>query len=175
MQNKLIFIITTIILACLLLSCNEKQNDVDDDVNNVNWNKREVLTYSADSLITGKTYLSVYSHIYSQSEHKNQNLTATVSMRNINIDDTVFIEKAVYYDTKGEKVRTYIDKPVYIKPLETIEIVILQKDKVGGSGANFIFEWKTKSNIIEPHFESVMISTMGQQGLSFTTQGIRIE
>ena len=47
-------------------------------------------------------------------------------------------------------------------------------DREGGTGANFIFEWAIKRKSNEPIFESVMISTSGQQGLSFTTQGIRI-
>jgi len=59
--------------------------------------------------------------------------------------------------------------------LETVEIVIDQEDQTGGTGANFIFYWRTCSKKIEPLFEGVMISTYGQQGLSFTTQGKRIK
>lgn len=59
--------------------------------------------------------------------------------------------------------------------METIEIVIDEKDNEGGSGANFIFNWRANAQLTEPLFESVMISTYGQQGISFLTQGIRIK
>jgi len=59
--------------------------------------------------------------------------------------------------------------------METVEIVIDEKDQEGGTGANFLFDWSIKPNSHEPYFEGVMISTSGQQGLSFTTEGKRVE
>ncbi len=81
--------------------------------------------------------------------------------------------KADYYNTHGDLIRSYIKKPVYVKPMETIEVVIGQEDKEGGTGANFLFDWATTETAHAPVFEAVMISTSGQQGLSFTTQGIK--
>lgn len=128
-----------------------------------------------DSLQKGKTYLSIYSNIYSFSLEKSQSLTAMVSLRNVSITDTIYIAKADYYNTKGELIRHYFKKPIYLKPLETVEIVIDEVDDHGGSGANFIFEWTTKASTPEPFFEAIMTSLRGSQGLSFTTQGRRIE
>jgi len=48
-------------------------------------------------------------------------------------------------------------------------------DVEGGTGSNFIFEWQAPKNCPEPLFEGVMNSTVGQQGLSFTTQSRRIK
>ncbi len=128
-----------------------------------------------DSLQSGKTYLSIYSHIYSFSLEKSHNLTAMVSLRNVSDVDTIYISKADYYNTKGELIRHYFEKPIYLKPLETVEIVIDEADEHGGSGANFIFEWYTSSKTPEPLFEAIMTSLRESQGLSFTTQGKRIE
>ena len=64
--------------------------------------------------------------------------------------------------------------PIYVLPLETIEIVIEDRDIEGGSGANFVFEWAMKNKKNPPLFEAVMISTYGDQGLSFTTRGIPV-
>ena len=58
--------------------------------------------------------------------------------------------------------------------METIEIVIEEQDIEGGSGANFVFNWATLNDKNPPLFEAVMISTYGQQGLSFTTRGVQI-
>ena len=164
--------ILLIILMGLIASCeNEKAIS---SYNPVDWETRSAKTPKIDSLQNGKSYLSVYSEIYSQTEHRTHNLTTTVSMRNINIKDTIYINKAEYFNTEGKSIRTYFDHPIYIAPLETVEIVVDETDVEGGTGANFIFEWSVKDSISEPLFEGVMISTSGQQGLSFTSKGVRI-
>ncbi|MBK8501815.1 MAG: DUF3124 domain-containing protein [Saprospiraceae bacterium] len=127
-----------------------------------------------DSLIQGHSYLSVYSQIYSNTEHRTHNLTATISIRNVSEMDSIYIIKAMYFDTEGHLLHNYFENPVYIRPLETVAIVIAQKDNEGGTGANFLFDWATRPGTAEPLFEGIMISTSGQQGLSFTTNGIRI-
>ena len=58
--------------------------------------------------------------------------------------------------------------------METVEIIIEEQDIEGGSGANFVFDWAIKNAKNPPLFEAVMISTYGQQGLSFTTRGVQI-
>lgn len=161
------------ILGFLFSSCESKKET--KSISSENWEKRTLNYKLSDSLESGTTYLSVYSQIYSIAEHRTHGLTATISIRNINRIDSIFIHKAEYYNTKGELIRTYFNKPIFIKPLETVEIIIAETDNEGGSGANFIFEWKKDRKILDPFFEGVMISTSGQQGLSFTTQGIKIE
>ena len=132
-------ILASISLMIFLLSCvGEKEVS---SVAPINWANRAVDYPVIDSLIEGSSYLSVYAQIYSQTEHRRHGLTATVSMRNTNRKDTIYIDEL---------------------------------DIEGGTGANFLFDWKIKPTSNEPLFEGVMISTSGQQGLSFTTQGIRI-
>lgn len=136
----------------------------------VDWQERSTRIPS-DSLEAGATYLSVYSQIYSQTEHRTFNLTVTVSLRNTNTADTVYIQSVDYYNTSGEAIRKYIRQPVYIAPMETVEIVIAEDDLQGGTGGNFYFDWLTPVGAQPPFFEAVMISTYGSQGLSFSTQG----
>lgn len=157
----------------LITSCEEWEEL--DTPHHENFEKRTVDLNNLDSLESGKSYLSVYSQIYSLSEHKTHNLTVTASIRNIGLVDTLYITKAQYFDTHAKSIHTYFDQPVFVGPLETIEIVIDEVDQSGGTGANFIFDWKIKPNSTAPFFEGVMISTYGQQGLSFTTEGKRIE
>ena len=169
-MRKLLLLLT---FPFFLVSCEEEKEL--SSVDPVNWESRAVTIPAKDSLDSGETYLSVYSSIYSQTEHTTHNLTATVSIRNTSRKDTIYVESAEYYDTAGSLIRTYFDKPIYIIPLETIEIVIDERDMEGGSGANFIFDWQADLNSTEPIFDAVMISTSGQQGLSFTTKGVRIK
>lgn len=174
-KNIMRYISVICVLALFLFSCNETKNNVDDLPQSVNWNERKATTVN-DSLLknSGSTYLSVYSQIYSLTEHRTHNLTATISMRNVSRTDTIYLKTADLYDTHGDLVKKHIDFPVFLKPLETLEIVIKESDRSGGTGGNFVFDWVTPNNAPEPLFEAIMISTMGQQGLSFSTQGKRI-
>ena len=129
----------------------------------------------SDSLQYGSTYLSVYSQIYSFSENAIHDLTATVSFHNTRSSENIIITKADYFNTDGDIIKSYVNNPVYIRPLETLQIVIAEEDEDGGTGGNFIFDWAKAPETSEPLFEAVMISTVGQQGLSFTTTGKRIK
>jgi len=163
-----------LILLLILGSCVNSESDY-EEFENENWQKRKVENLNSDSLIHGKSYLSIYSQIYSLNQHRLHNLTVAVSLRNISESDTIYILNSNYNNKHGEKVRTYFDFPIYLAPLETVEIIIEESDISGGTGSNFLFDWKIPKNCPEPFFEGVMSSTMGQQGLSFTTQGIRIK
>lgn len=162
-----------IIAVALFFSCNEKQEM--SSINPENWSKRAINLPANDTLEYGKSYLSIYSQIYSVSEHRTQNLTSMISIRNTSDLDTIYLLRAEYYDTHGKSVRKYVDFPIFLAPMETTEIIIDEIDISGGTGSNFIFEWKIPKNCPEPLFEGVMSSTMGQQGLSFITQAKRIQ
>ena len=157
------------IVSCNNVSKNEKLVDKPRFIEgkNINFSLNEYI-------IKESSYLSIYSEIYSQTEHRTHSLTATVSIRNTNKTDTIILDTADYYSSKGKLIRSYLKEPIYLEPLETIDIVVSQEDREGGTGANFIFDWKTKENSSDPLFEGVMISTYGQQGLSFTTLGVKL-
>ncbi|MGY5355027.1 DUF3124 domain-containing protein [Wenyingzhuangia sp. IMCC45467] len=167
MKNIFLLVFTTI----LIISCKEEKEI--SSINPVNWEKR-ITNINRDSLLPGTTHLSVYSQIYSYTEHKKHSLTVTVSMRNTDRNDTIYIKKADYYDTHGKLIRSYFKHPIFLAPMETVEVVIDETDKEGGTGGNFMFDWIIKPTSNQPLFEAIMISTSGQQGLSFTTTGIKV-
>lgn len=162
-----------LLIVMMIHACSGKETDK-YPIKQANWTSRQNTIETFDSDYRGKTYLPVYSHIYHIHEHRTFDLTITISIRNISLSDSVYILKADYYNTIGENIRQYIKKPIYLRPLETIEIVIDEQDIEGGSGANFVFDWATKNKKNPPLFEAVMISTHGQQGLSFSTRGVNI-
>ena len=161
------------LILIVVIGCTEKNTVI--PFSPPDFSKRVVATISMDSLELGTTYLSIYAQIYTLDQQSIRNLTAMTSLRNTSLKDTIYIKKADYYDTHGQLIRNYLKTPIYLAPLETIEIVIDEKDDEGGTGSNFIFEWQKPFGAPEPLFEGVMTSTLGQQGLSFTTQGRRIE
>jgi hypothetical protein len=88
--------------------------------------------------------------------------------------EKVYLTKADYYNSEGQLIKSYLDKSTALNPLETVEIVINEDDSSGGTGGNFLFEWFITENGTEPLFQAVMNSTLGQQGLSFVTEGKRL-
>ncbi|MBN1951714.1 MAG: DUF3124 domain-containing protein [Bacteroidales bacterium] len=165
-------IILIVLMNLFLLSCNNHGEDLIPA--KIDWGAREAVIPTSEDRVAGRSYLPVYSHIYHRFDHTSFNLTITVSIRNISTTDTLFLTAADYYNTAGEKIREYLQFPVYVSPLETIEIVINEDDTEGGSGANFMFDWIIKGGQDDPLFEAIMISTKGQQGLSFSTRGVRL-
>jgi hypothetical protein len=123
-------------------------------------------------MIDGQTiYVPVYSHIYSGDRATPFLLTVTLSIRNIDPNHQIKITAVDYYETQGKLLKRYIDKPTTLNPLETLRYVIPEKDKSGGSGANFIVRWESDKFVNPPIVETIMIGTQNQQGISFTSSG----
>ncbi|MCB0462163.1 MAG: DUF3124 domain-containing protein [Flavobacteriaceae bacterium] len=166
-------VLSLIFAAILCCSCEDSK--VLNSTNPDKWKKRMLTSTLKDSMQIGSTFLSIYSQLHNRDENQLIGLFATVSLHNPNVNDSIFIDKTVYYNTDGKPIRTYFDKTIYIRPMETVQIIIEEQDNEGGTGANFVFDWKIKPNTIEPIFEAVMISTYGSQSISFITNGKRIK
>jgi len=132
-------------------------------------------TNSSDLLYRDTVYIPIYSDIYSETKDVKFNLTATLSIRNTSLVDTIYIDDIDYYDTEGKLVRNYlVNQTLGLSPMQSIEYVIEEDDTEGGSGANFIINWAANDRNVRPIFQGVMISTNGQQGISFLTEGVSI-
>ncbi len=76
-----------------------------------------------------------------------------------------------YYETQGKFLKKYIDKPVILNPQESLRYIIAERDKTGGSGANFTVEWKSDKLVNAPIVESIMIGAKSGQGILFSSPG----
>lgn len=119
-------------------------------------------------------YVPVYSDIYSGSRNMKYDLTATLSIRNTSLTDSIFLEKIDYYNNDGLLVRSYVEGVLLLKPMQSVQYVIEKDDQEGGTGANFIVCWGANQDQLHPVMQGVMISTEGQQGISFLTEGVSI-
>ncbi len=128
-----------------------------------------------DKLSKGQTlYVPAYSHIYSGDRERPFLLTVTLSIRNIDPIHHIKITAVDFYETQGKLLKKHVDKPINLKPLETLRYVIPERDESGGSGANFIVKWESDIYVNTPIVESIMIGTQTQQGISFTSRGKEI-
>lgn len=158
-------------LFILSLACNSPQQNTGIAVisNKINL---PPAVFHADSLLMGETiYIPLYSDIYILNENRKLGLTSTLSIRNTDISYPIYLKIIDYFNTEGKRIRTYLDTPVTLNPLQTTEIVVAHEDNEGGSGANFIVEWVSDKEVSSPIMESIMINTYNGQGISFTSQG----
>lgn len=124
---------------------------------------------------TQTVYVPIYSEIYDLNSNRSFQLTATLSIRNTDLNNSIVVERVDYYNSSGEKVNTYLTQPIKLSPLASTEVVIAQDNKSGGVGANFIIQWGANSQVNQPLIEAIMISTVSQQGISFVSKGQVIE
>ena len=116
-------------------------------------------------------YVPIYSHIYSGDRERPVYLAATLSIRNVQSEGAILITRVAYYNSDGKLLKNYLDAPLELPEMASIRYVVKQSDKEGGSGANFIVEWRSPRKVVPPLIESVMISTQNQQGISFSSRG----
>lgn len=133
----------------------------------------------ADDILGGLSrgqllYVPAYSNIYIGDTERPFQLTVTLSIRNIDPKYEIQVNSVKYYETQGVFLKSFIEKPIRLPPLATLRYVIPEKDKSGGSGANFMVEWQSEHPVNPPIIESVMIGSRSQQGISFTSRGKEI-
>ncbi len=118
-------------------------------------------------------YVPAYSHVYEQ-DGKPLLLTVTLSVRNTDPDSEIHVASVRYYDSAGKEVKSYLDEPMRLGPLASMEVLVERKDTTGGSGANFLVEWQAIERVSDPVIDAVMIDTSQTQGVSFIRTGIVI-
>ena len=163
-----------IILVSFLFSCKQENPNIHSDkvveLQSVNTKEIQLDT----SYTKTKVYVPIYSDIYQRTRLDKTLLTATLSIRNTSERDSIFIKRVDYFNTRGSLVRKYLKSTVFLRPLETIEYVVEEKDTLGGSGANFIVEYKAKANAT-PLVQSVMIGGLANRSFAFMTEGIIVK
>lgn len=112
-------------------------------------------------------YVPVYSHIYYDGGRPYL-LETTLSIRNVDQNDPVYVSKADYFDTAGNPTKQKLDRLIKLEPLQTVEFLIERHDASGGSGANFIVEWHAADRSVHaPLIEAVMVGRSGTNAISF--------
>ncbi len=71
--------------------------------------------------------------------------------------------------------RSLLDTPRDLAPLQSTTVLIPINDTSGGVGANFLAEWSSEQPALSPIAEAIMTSGSGGPGPSFTSRGRVIE
>ncbi|MBF0135081.1 MAG: DUF3124 domain-containing protein [Magnetococcus sp. DMHC-1] len=123
---------------------------------------------------------AVYAPVYSHVLHGNLGrdgkpeemlLSSMLSVRNTDPSYGMTIIKVDYYDTHGQIIRRYITKPVTIPAMGSTDFFVENRDRSGGTGANFVVEWEAAQPINQPIVESVQVYFWGTQAQAFVSRG----
>jgi hypothetical protein len=133
---------------------------------------REAAAATGPHLSKGQTlYVPVYSNIFTAPKEIPIHLANIVAIRNTDMHNQIQVTAADYYDTRGNLVKRYYQKPVVLAPLETIYLYLSERDQEGGFGANFIIRWQATREVNAPLIECLMV---GNQGRAFVSPGLII-
>jgi hypothetical protein len=165
-------------LICLVLlftSCEEPNPNIDqsgkDELKSLELDHNiDTTNMNYQSLI----YVPIYSDIYVDAQNQNSLLAATLSIRNTSHQNSLIVTKIEYFNTEGEMVRDFIENPISLPPMATVNYVIEKEDDTGGSGANFIVELSAKNKSIRPIVQAIMIGQYGNKSFAFSTDGYDI-
>ncbi|HYH39069.1 MAG TPA: DUF3124 domain-containing protein [Azospirillum sp.] len=116
-------------------------------------------------------YVPVYSTLYLGHGVAQPNLAVTLSVRNTSPSQGLVVRRITYYDTAGNEVQRFIEKPHALAAMGTAEFYIDLTDGRGGPGANFIVEWSAEDGASDPLIEAVMVGGVGTRGISLISRG----
>lgn len=116
------------------------------------------------------TYVPAHSHVY-HGEGQATPLTVTLSIRNPNAAGTLVVSRVDYFNTQGQRIKSFVDMPIRVKPLATIEYLVGESDVTGGSGASFLVDWSVPDGANDAIIDAVMIGNSGGLGISFVQRG----
>ncbi len=122
-----------------------------------------------------RVYIPAYSHIYHGNKETPLLLSVTLSIRNVDSENSLTITAVDYYETQGNLLKHFLKESIALGPMGSERFIVPQRDTSGGSGANFIVEWHSEKPINPPIIESVMIGTQSQLGISFSSRGRAIK
>jgi hypothetical protein len=127
-------------------------------------------------LLRGQTiYVPAYSHIYHGDREQPFYLTVTLSVHNTDPVHAITIVSVDYLDSHGKLLKRYLEKEVQLDAMSSAAYIVKESDHAGGFGANFVVVWKSAEKVNEPIAEAVMIGTLSQQGISFSSRGQAIK
>lgn len=123
-------------------------------------------------IVTGQiVFVPAYSAIFFGDADRLLSLTATLAIHNADPQHPIIVKSVRYYDTEGNLAREFIDSPVLLNPLATTGFVVVADELEAGWGSNFLVEWGAEAPAFEPVIEAIMVSSRGNEGVSFVSSG----
>lgn len=122
-------------------------------------------------LVTGQTiFVPAYSEIL-LSRERTRLLSTSLAIHNAAPSEPLVVQSVRHYDTDGNLVKEYVERPLQLAPFATKVFVVERPSEGTGAGANFVVEWAAQKAIFEPVVEAVMLGSSGNRGYSLVSPG----
>lgn len=79
-----------------------------------------------------------------------------------------------YYDTGGTLIKSYLNTPLELPAMGTLNYIVEKEESKGGSGANFIIEVEGIDETVKPVIEAVMLGNFSNKAFAFSTEGVSV-
>lgn len=119
-------------------------------------------------------YVPAYSRVFSYPSRSDL-LATTLAVHNVDPDTAITLTSVSYHGEDGTKLRSLLEAPQVLAPLQSATLLIPINDTSGGVAANFLLEWTSEQPALSPIAEALMTSGSGGPGPSFTSRGRVIE
>ncbi|MBW2243322.1 MAG: DUF3124 domain-containing protein [Deltaproteobacteria bacterium] len=112
-------------------------------------------------------YAAAYSYVLMGGGEHRFPVSSTLVVRNTDPVRAIVVTTVDYRDSGGEHLRHYVEEPIVIGPLASVEFVVQESDMTGGHSPSFIVRWEAKEMMNAPVVETLMIGGRGTKGISF--------
>jgi len=168
MRHLFRLLLTTAVFA--LMGCAETQNGAphgryrlqDPPVTDIEFSTGQHVYVPAYSEITG-------------TGRSNFLLAVNLSVRNTDSGHPITLTSVAYYDNDGTRLGEFLSEARVIPAMGSETFVVSQRDRAGGTGANFMVEWRSEESVSEPVIEAVMVGILGSHSVSFRSPGRVVE
>ena len=121
--------------------------------------------------VSQTVYVPVYSQVDTADAAHPFNLAVTLSVRNTDRAEPVYLTAVRYHDSDGRLVRDELARPLRLAPLAAVEFFVKESDTSGGPSASYLVDWRAARPVSAPVIEAVMVGTAMNQGLSLISPG----
>jgi hypothetical protein len=118
----------------------------------------------------GAVYVPAYASIRGQTDQPGS-LAALLRIDNTSSTKPLVLERIDHFDTAGNLIQRFLEKPVALRPFGTVQIFLPQGDMRSGPASHFIVTWAGSGPIAEPLIEAVMFGKLDGEGYSFVSPG----
>ncbi|MEP2704475.1 MAG: DUF3124 domain-containing protein [Roseibium sp.] len=124
----------------------------------------------AEKVFGETVYVPAYSRIFTYPT-RSELLAATLAVHNVDPETSLTLNRVDYHNEDGQLIRSLLEQPAVLAPLQSRTVLIPINDTTGGVGANFIIEWTSEKAALSPIAESIMTGPPGTPGPSFSSRG----
>ena len=133
--------------------------------------------WSHESVLSSRgqiIYVPSYTELYRYGDMK-ADAVSTVNIHNIDLKFSIKVTSVKGYDTSGQLVKNYLDKPLVLGPLASKSFVASYQKNSDGTGSNFIIKWESDHVVVAPLIESFLVASTGNHGFSHSSKGRVVE